>query len=138
MPHIETIQLIYAAFGRGDISAILSRLSEAVEWEYGVNSTDVPWLQPRKGRQGAAEFFESLANLEFRKFQVNAICGSNDTVVALCDVEAVVRSTGKVFVESDEVHVWHFGPDGLVTRFRHRADTHQHWLAFHGAESPPP
>ena len=132
MSHIETIQSIYEAFARGDIPAILARLSETVEWEYGVNSTDVPWLQPRRGRDGAAEFFQSLAALDFKAFGVHLIAGSGDTVVALCNVEAVVRDTGEPFTELDETHVWHFGPDGLVTRFRHRVDTHQQWLACHG------
>ena len=131
MSNIETIQSIYDAFGRGDVPAILARLSEDVEWEYGVNSTDVPWLQPRKGRSGAAEFFQSLGALDFRDFRVTFIAGSGDMVVALCDVEAVVRETGKTFVEADETHVWYFGADGLVSRFRHRVDTHQHWLAYH-------
>lgn len=132
MSHIETIQTMYDAFGRGDVPAILARLSEDVEWEYGVNSTDVPWLQPRRGRSGAAQFFQSLAALDFRNFEVTFIAGAGDTVVALCDVEAVVRDTGKTFVELDETHVWYFGSDGLVTRFRHRVDTHQHWLVYHG------
>ena len=131
MAHIETIQALYEAFGRGDVPAILSRLSEDVEWEYGVNSTDVPWLQPRRGRQGAAEFFQSLAALDFRDFRVTFVAGSGDTVVALCDVEAVVRETGKTFVEAGETHIWSFGADGLVSRFRHRIDTHQQWLAYH-------
>lgn len=135
MSNVETIRSIYQAFNEGDIAAILDRLSEDVQWEYGVNSTDVPWLQPRSGRRGAAEFFESLGALDFQKFQVNAIVASGDTVIALCDVEATVRSTGMPFVEVDEAHVWHFDPNGQVRRFRHRVDTHQQWLAFHGGES---
>jgi ketosteroid isomerase-like protein len=135
MSNIETVQAIYEAFGRGDVEAILARLSEDVEWEYGVNTTDVPWLQPRRGRAGAAEFFQALAALEFRNFQVTLIAGSGNIVVGLCDVTAVVRSTGKTFVEPDEAHIWHFGEDGLVQRFRHRADTHQQWLAFHGQDT---
>jgi ketosteroid isomerase-like protein len=63
--HIETVQKLYEAFGRGDIQGILAMLPENVEWEYGVNSTDVPWLQPRRGRAGAAQFFQSLAGLSF-------------------------------------------------------------------------
>ena len=132
MSNTRTVESIYEAFGRGDIPFILGTLSETVEWEYGLNSTDVPWLQPRKGRAAVAAFFESLAALDFRKFQVNWVGGSDNIVVGLCDVEAVVRNTGKTFIEADEVHIWHFGEDGLVTRFRHRVDTYQHWQAYHG------
>ena len=132
MSNVGTVHTIYAAFGRGDVEAILGYLSEAVEWEYGVNTTDVPWLQPRVGRSGAAEFFQSLRALDFSSFRVSLVVGDGDTVIALCDVEAVVRETGRTFVEHDEVHIWSFDAAGLVTRFRHRVDTLQQWRAYHG------
>jgi ketosteroid isomerase-like protein len=42
MQNSKIVQEMYAAFGRGDVPAILQRLADDVEWEYGVNSTDVP------------------------------------------------------------------------------------------------
>lgn len=132
MSHLEKVQAMYAAFGRGDVPAILEHLAEDVEWEYGVPSTDVPWLQPRRGRDGAAAFFASLQALEFKVFRVKVLVESGDVVFATFDIEAVLRESGRSIVEEDEVHIWHFSADGLVTRFRHRADTHQHWLAYHG------
>lgn len=33
MAPIETVQQIYAAFGRGDVPFILSQLADDVEWE---------------------------------------------------------------------------------------------------------
>lgn len=135
MSNIETVQSIYAAFGRGDVEAILGRLSESVEWEYGgPPSTDVPWLQPRSGRAGAAEFFGALRVLEFPRFDVKLVAESGDTVIALVDLEAVITATGRRMVEEDEAHIWQFGADGLVTRFRHRVDTHLQWMAYHGKE----
>jgi uncharacterized protein len=49
---IATVQEIYAAFGRGDVPAILDRLAEDVAWETTGTSVheDVPWLLPRVGR----------------------------------------------------------------------------------------
>ncbi|MFL6203479.1 MAG: nuclear transport factor 2 family protein [Thermoanaerobaculia bacterium] len=76
----ETVQEIYAAFGRGDVPAILERLAPDVEWEYGASPTEVPWLQPRQGRAGAAEFFASLANLEFHRFEPKMILEEGATV----------------------------------------------------------
>lgn len=35
MSPIETVRQIYAAFGRGDVPAILACLAEDVDWEYG-------------------------------------------------------------------------------------------------------
>lgn len=128
--NVATVSAMYAAFGRGDIPAILEHLSDSVEWEYGVPSTDVPWLQPRHGRAAAGGFFEALRALEFHRFEVTAVVESGDLVIALCNVEATVIATGKRFVEEDEVHLWRFDEEGKVARFRHRADTHLQWRAL--------
>ncbi len=132
MSHTETVQAIYQAFGRGDVAAILEHLAEDVEWEYGVNSTDVPWLQPRRGRAGVVGFFEALGALDFQRFQPTALLEQGNVVVALLDLEATVRGTGRRVLEEDEVHIWRFDRAGKVRRFRHRADTHQHWTAYTG------
>ena len=130
MTPIETAQQIYAAFGRGDVPTILAHLAEDVDWEYGAFPNPVPWLQARRGRAGAAEFFQSLAALEFTHFQPLKIFGDADTAVALCRVEAIVRATGKRCVEVGEVHVFEFNAQGQVQRFRHAADTWQHAMAL--------
>jgi ketosteroid isomerase-like protein len=109
----------------------LEQLADDVEWEYGVNSTDVPWLQPRRGRADVGKFFESLAAMEISKFVPNHVLSQGDLVVALVDLDAKVKATGQRVVEEDEVHIWYFDDRGRVRRFRHRADTHQHWTALH-------
>ena len=134
MSNIETVQEIYAAIGRGDIPAVLEVLADSVEWEYGVNSTDVPWLQPGCGRAYVAELFAKLALLlEIHQLQRTAFLESGNIVVVLFDLEMTVKATGRKIVEEDEVNIWHFNSEGRVSRFRHRSDTHQHMLA-NGAE----
>ncbi|MES1245515.1 MAG: nuclear transport factor 2 family protein [Acidobacteriota bacterium] len=132
MGNLATVQQMYAAFGRGDVPAILEHLDEAVEWEYGGNSTDVPWLQPRHGREGAAAFFASLAELDIHRFEVKTLLEGEGVVVALIDIESTVKATGKKVGEEDEVHLWRFNSEGKVTRFRHRVDTHGHQVAWSG------
>ena len=133
MSHLATVQGIYAAFRRGDVPAILECLAEDVAWEYGLNSTDVPWLQPRRGRSEVGGFFRSLGAVEFHRLEVTTFLESGSVVVVLLQVEATVYATGRRVSEADEVHIWHFDDAGRVARFRHRADTHQQHLAFHGA-----
>lgn len=132
MSHLETVQQIYEAFGKGDVPGILRHLADDVVWEYGVNSTDVPWLQPRRGRAQVMGFFEALADVEIRSFVPKSFFESGDQVVVLIDLDATVRSTGRPVVEEDEVHIWRFDSRGQVRQFRHRADTHQHWAAYKG------
>jgi hypothetical protein len=131
MTHTAIVQEIYAAFGRGDVPAILERLSPSVDWEYG-GTSDVPWLQPLSGRREAGKFFESLAAIDIHKFSPKHILEGDRIVVALVDLEFTVKKTGKRVVEEDEVHIWHFDPSGLVSRFRHRVDTHKHLTAYRG------
>jgi ketosteroid isomerase-like protein len=131
--NLQTVQSIYAAFGRGDIPFILEQLAPDVQWEVDGSTTDVPWLKRRDGREGALAFFQSLAALDFQKFEVSGVFEIGDRVIGLCNVEATVRATGKKYVENDEVHLWWFDGEGRVTAFRHRIDTHLQWKAFHGS-----
>lgn len=131
MQNVDVVGQIYEAFGRGDIPAILDHLAEDVEWEYGVSSTSVPWLQSRRGRQEVSRFFEALGALEIHNFVPKIMLESDDVVVVLIDFEATVRETGQRISEEDEAHIWYFA-EGQVVRFRHRADTHQHELAYQG------
>jgi ketosteroid isomerase-like protein len=125
---------MYAAFGRGDIPAILEHLADNVDWEYGyrVAPNPVPWLQPREDKGGVAKFFESLGALEFHRFTPKVFLEGTGLVVALIDLEVTVKATGKRIVESDEAHIWHFNEVGQVVRFRHCVDTYQHVLAYSG------
>jgi len=132
MSNLADVQRIYEAFGRGDVPTILEHLDEHVEWEYGAVPSDVPWLQRREGRAGAADFFSSLAGLEIERFEPKAFFESEGLMVVVLDLEGRVPSTGIRIHEEDEVHLWHFNDQGKVTRFRHRADTLQHQRAWRG------
>jgi ketosteroid isomerase-like protein len=130
MSHIEAVRDIYSAFSRQDVPAILERLAPDVDWEYAYRDEGVPWLLPRRGREQVLGFFQSLAGLELRKFELKRLLGDGDLVLALFEVEGVARQTGRGYVEQDEVHLWYFNERGQVQRFRHVVDTLQHWRAL--------
>lgn len=130
--NMETVQAIYDAFGRGDVPAILAHLAEDIEWEYSTLDAGVPWLQPRKGRAEVPNFFASLSALEIQKFQPKTLLESGNIVIALIDLEMVVKASGHRVREEDEVHIWSFDSQGRISRFCHRMDTHKHWLALRG------
>lgn len=132
MTNLETFQHLYAAFGRGDIPTILNHLAEDVEWEYAATSAQVPRLQPHRGPREVRKFFEALGAFEFHTFQPKTLLESGNIVVALIDVELTVKATGVKIAEEDEVHIWHFNSEGQVSKFTHKVDTHQHWLAYKG------
>lgn len=133
MSNLPAVQAIYAAFASGDVPSILARLAEDVEWEYGSADSGVPWLQKRRGPAEVANFFQSLAALEFRKFAPQAMFESGSTAIALIDIDFLVKATGRTIVEEHEAHIWTFDDAGRVSRFTHKADTLQHWRAFTGS-----
>jgi ketosteroid isomerase-like protein len=130
MSNKPVISAMYDAFARGDVQFILDRVADDAEWEYGPVSTDIPWLQRARGRDGAARFFAGVVrDLHITKLEVKNILEDGLTVVVLCDIKAEMN--GRHLVEEDEVHIWHFDEDGRVKKFRHRVDTHQLWIAYH-------
>ena len=141
MSYAKTVQEIYEAFGRGDIPAILERLSDDVAWEAWPQETSaqragIPWLAERRGREQVGGFFESLAALELREFAPHTLIADGNHVVAQIAVDVEVRDTGRRF-RDDEIHLWVFGDDGRVSEFRHYADTGKHVEAARGAASTP-
>jgi ketosteroid isomerase-like protein len=126
MDHIATVQELYAAFGRGDIPAILDRIADDVEWDPAPNAgqeAGVPWLAHRVGRHGVAEFFASLAPLEFPRFEPHTYLANDDQVAVLISLEFRVKSTGHTVAE-DEVHV--LDATGQVSAYQHFVDTAKH------------
>lgn len=132
MPNLQTVQEIYAAFGAGDVETILGKLADDVEWDAD-SATDLPLTKPRRGRSEVGEFFVATGAVEFTKFAPTEFLASSDVVVALIDVEFTVKATGKKVSQLDEAHIWRFNAAGLVTKFRHRVDTHAQYLAFEGS-----
>jgi ketosteroid isomerase-like protein len=128
---VATTKAIFEAFGRGDVAAILERLSDDVLWEYGPSATDVPWYQPRRGKDGALAFFRSLAAVDFHVFAPTAFLGGDGVVAVLLDSDYTVRATGARVVYRDAVMLWRFDAEGKVSHFAHRVDLHQAWQAYH-------
>jgi ketosteroid isomerase-like protein len=124
------VESIYAAFGRGDIPAIMEYVGEDVRWDEHYGDIPVPWLKARRGRAGAMEFFASLAALEFKRFEVEAILAEGPLVVGLINLECVVKATGKTFVERREAHIWQFDANGKLVDFQHGADSYAHFRAL--------
>jgi len=130
MTNTETVREIYAAFGRGDIPAILDALADDVRWEHwpdgsGAQRHGVPWLAERTGRDDVAGFFASLAALDIHAFEPVELLTGERTVAAVIHIDMTVRATGER-IRDREVHLWSFGDDGRVTEFGHVVDTAKH------------
>ncbi len=131
--NLETVKEIYAAFARGDIAAILDRCADDVAWEAWADNSaakaGVPWLLPRHGKAGAAEFFGLIGPmLVVRDFRVLSLLDGGDHVAAEFEIECDVPSTGGHY-RDEEMHLWTFDATGKVIRLRHYTDTAKHMRA---------
>ena len=128
----DAVKAIFAAFATGDVPAILSKLSEDVEWEFGYpHNSDIPWLKAGRGRDHAARFFQtSLAGFRFDHFDVLDVLANETWVVGLLSLDITWMATGGRIVEACEPTVWRFDEAGLVSAFRHAGDTRQYARAL--------
>ncbi len=132
MSNADTVKGMYAAFGRGDIPAILEHLDENIDWDSEVPADGVPWLAPRKGRASIPAFFESMADLDYKKFEPFLFFEEGDNVFALIHMEIDNKKTGKHYSFPYEGHLWFFNKEGKATKIQHVTDTAQHWRMANG------
>jgi len=130
--NIQTVKAIYAAFLAGDIVTAMTHFANNVSWNYAGVSTDVPWLQAHQGRDNLGRAFQAIGLLDITVLEPRLFLEQGRTVVVLLRESFTVKATGRSVVEEEHVNVFHFDAAGKVERFRVRADTHAHWLAYHG------
>ena len=92
-----TVQELYAAFGRGDLPAILSKLADDVVWEY-----EAPAVIKLSGmRHGVTEtrgFFEAIAaENSDPKLTITEYVESGDTVMTIGRYTATAKPSGRKF-----------------------------------------
>jgi ketosteroid isomerase-like protein len=119
---------MYAAFGRGDVPAILASLRADVDWHVNVDpkapgASAVPLFRPRRGPVEVGQFFTDLAtNLEFHSFQPQSFMSGDREVAARVLVDATVKSTGKR-TQFETIHHFTFDEQERVVRFVDFLDT---------------
>src|SRR4051812_5250796 len=95
--NIATVRSIYAAFGRGDIPAILGQMDEGMVLIVP-GSPAVPVAGARRGLQDVRRFFEDLERrTEFSVFEPREYIAQGNRVVALVHYEGRDKMTGRSF-----------------------------------------
>ena len=119
--NVQVIQEAYAAFGRGDIAAILANLTDDVEW-FLPGEGLIPQSGLYRGPDGVGSFFSKLAaTTEFEAFEPREFIAQDDRVVACGYYRARSKATGRKF-EADWAMVFTFR-NGKIAKYREYGDT---------------
>lgn len=108
-----TVKLLFAAFGDGDLDALLETVHPESQWTYyGANPR--LGMAVFNGRTEVRRFFERiLERLEIAAFEPREFVESGDTVVVFGSESGTVRSTGQSF--RNEWVQKYVVEDGLIT-----------------------
>jgi ketosteroid isomerase-like protein len=118
--NLDVVRNVYAAFGRGDVAAIVAPLDPDISWRTpGV--PDLPTGGLRHGVAAVREFFGVLLNtFDIADFQAHDFLAAGDTVVVLGTSREGPKASGR-FVTLRWVHVFTF-KDGKIVAFEEPAD----------------
>ena len=125
MQTTENIQLVkdaYAAFGRGDVPALLGKMSDDIVWMgvYGA-AAHVPTSGTRHGKAAVGHFFQQVAeHMQFSQFEPREFIATDDKVVALGHYKGMT-SKQKLF-ESDFAMIFTIN-GGRVVKFQEFTDS---------------
>lgn len=118
---VQTVQTLYAAFGRGDIPALLEQVTDEVEWTFH-GSLDLPYLGTFRGKAALARWFADVAEAEdVQAFEPREFLAGPAHVTVLGWERTRTRPAGGIY-ESPWVHVMSLR-DGKVDRFVGMYDT---------------
>jgi len=129
----QTVTLVYEAFQRGDVAAIVALVADDVDWRNDdVASRECPWNGNFSGKSNLPGFFAAVgAELDITVFDVKAVAASGANVAVNLRIESTLRKNGRPF-NNDVVHFWTFNDRGQITRYRHFNDTAAELAAWRG------
>ena len=132
--NIQIVKDIYDAVGRGDVDAILERVTDDVDWAADVAGHAAPWHGPRTGKPGVASFFNDInTSIEITAFTPHSYAASADDVHLL--VDWTFRPVANVRQTSMTMHHYWQLRDGKIARFRGSEDSALTAQAFANLET---
>ncbi|MEO5961568.1 MAG: nuclear transport factor 2 family protein [Opitutaceae bacterium] len=126
------IKQAYAAFGRGDMPALLALVDENVDWQPVIGAgPQVPMSGRRRGRGEVGKFFEALGkSIAFSVFDPREFVAQGDKVIALGHYTARAIPSGGAF-ESEWAMVFTL-KNAKIVKFVEFSDSAQLNRAFGG------
>jgi ketosteroid isomerase-like protein len=124
----DIVKGIYAAFGRGDVAAVLGAFDSSIEWreaESFLYADRNPYIGPAAVAEGV--FQRIVTDIDNFSVAPASFIDGGDTVVVEGRYRGQMKASGKP-VDAQFAHVWSLR-GGKVIRFQQYTDTSQWSLA---------
>jgi ketosteroid isomerase-like protein len=126
--NLQMIKEVYDAFGRGDLTSVMDRCTDDIDWELFI-PPEIPYSGRYRGRDELARFFRLFGEaVDIIKFATTEFIVAEDAVVVLGWDKVLVKKTHRQF-EMNWVHVYNLRA-GRISRFREYFDTSSMVVAF--------
>lgn len=113
--NVQTLKDVYAAFGRGDVAFIVSKLTDEVKWNTHLDAI-VPWSGDYSRKERIPQFFDAIySTVDVTAFDPQEFVAEGDTVVSIGEFGCRVRATGKTS-HTRWVFIWKFR-DGQICSY---------------------
>lgn len=121
--NVQTVMNNYAAFGKGDIPAILSTLAPNCTWYHAGNPAIVPFAGELVGPDAVASNFFALipTAVEITGFEPSIVGEEGNTVISSVKIQGKAVKTGKTYENTVEMR-WTFDTAGKVVDYKNLFD----------------
>lgn len=120
----EIVEILYEAFARGDVPAVLGSFDPRIEWREAdgfIYADGNPYIGPQAVAEGV--FMRLASDVEQFSVTPENIIDAGDTVVVEGRYKGTMKVTGTP-VDAQFAHVWQLR-DGRIVRFQQYTDTAQ-------------
>lgn len=118
---VEVVQAAYAAFGRGDLPAILDMVSENADWKF-IGARGMPYTGAFRTKEEVAKWFASIPDVDdILAFEPREFINGGEHVTVLGWERTRARPSGNTF-EAEWTHVFTVRA-GRIVRFWGMYDT---------------
>jgi ketosteroid isomerase-like protein len=123
MGNVSDLKNLYAAFGRGDIPAVLGAMSPDIHWHEAEGNPYMPSGEAWVGPDAILNNLFMRLGAEWDGFSVHpgTFYDAGDSVIVEVRYSGTYKASGKS-MDAQVCHVWDM-KDGKVTRFQQYVDT---------------
>jgi hypothetical protein len=122
---LATVQSLYAAFGRGDLPALLDLLTDDVQWRFVADRAS-GYTAAVRGKDGVAQWLAAVAAADdIQAFEPRRMLAGDRHVTVLGWERTTARASARAF-ECEWVHVFELDASGThIERFTGLLDSEQ-------------